>query len=216
MSDSLQSHGLQSARLLCPCNSPGKNTWVGSHSLLQGIFLTQGSNPGLLHRGQILLQSQPLGKPLSSWGRGGGFPGIGPLPTFWPLMFITIVAAGLWLLWAILKIKGKCKLSPPSWTWLFLISLCHVLLLKVVPCPFPVSVILIYVKKECLKMCISKLSSSDRLPHLNNTLSYMASAISHFKFLKWKQSFHSIYGTNLNFWRGNPSEMILLPFSHSF
>ena len=120
------------------------------------------------------------------------------------------------LQWAILRIKGKCKLSPSSWTWLFLISLCHVLLLKVVPCPFPVSVILIYVKKECFKMYISKLSSSDRLPHLNNTLSYMASAISHFKFLKWKQSFHSIYGTDLNFWRGNPSEMILLPFSHSF
>ena len=33
---------------LCPRDSPGKNTGVGSHSLLQGIFLTQGSNPGLL------------------------------------------------------------------------------------------------------------------------------------------------------------------------
>ena len=31
-----------------------KNTGVGSHSLLQGIFLTQGSNPGLLHCRQIL------------------------------------------------------------------------------------------------------------------------------------------------------------------
>ena len=30
-------------------NSPGKNTGVGGHCLLQGIFLTQGSNPGLLH-----------------------------------------------------------------------------------------------------------------------------------------------------------------------
>ena len=33
---------------LCPRDSPGKNTGLGSHSLLQGIFLTQGSNPGLL------------------------------------------------------------------------------------------------------------------------------------------------------------------------
>ena len=41
-------------RLLCPWNSPGKNTGVGSHFLLQGIFLTQGSNLGLLHYGQIL------------------------------------------------------------------------------------------------------------------------------------------------------------------
>ena len=29
---------------LCPWDSPGKNTEVGCHSLLQGIFLTQGSN----------------------------------------------------------------------------------------------------------------------------------------------------------------------------
>ena len=35
-------------RLLCPWDSPGKNTEVGSHSLLQGIFPTQGSNPHLL------------------------------------------------------------------------------------------------------------------------------------------------------------------------
>ena len=38
-----------SARLLCPWASPGKNTGVVCHSLLQGIFLTQGLNPGLLH-----------------------------------------------------------------------------------------------------------------------------------------------------------------------
>ena len=36
-------------RLLCPWDSPGKNTGVGCHSLLQGIFLTQGLNPHLLH-----------------------------------------------------------------------------------------------------------------------------------------------------------------------
>ena len=35
-------------------DSPVKNTGMGSHSLLQGIFLTQGSHPGLLHCGQIL------------------------------------------------------------------------------------------------------------------------------------------------------------------
>ena len=34
-------HGLLLARLLCPWNSPGKNTGVGIHSLLQGSFLTQ-------------------------------------------------------------------------------------------------------------------------------------------------------------------------------
>ena len=41
-------HGLQPTRLFCPWNSSGKKTGVGSHSLLQEIFSTQGSNPGLL------------------------------------------------------------------------------------------------------------------------------------------------------------------------
>ena len=54
MHNSLWPHGLQFARLLCPWNSPGKNTGMGCHFLLQGIFLTQGSNPGLLHCKQIL------------------------------------------------------------------------------------------------------------------------------------------------------------------
>ena len=35
-------------------DSPGKNTRVGRHSLLQEMFLTQGSNPGLLHCMQII------------------------------------------------------------------------------------------------------------------------------------------------------------------
>ena len=47
-SESLQPHGLYPARLLCPWNSPGKNTGMGCHSLLQGIFPTQGSNMYLL------------------------------------------------------------------------------------------------------------------------------------------------------------------------
>ena len=57
MSDSLRPSVLQPARLLCPRNSPGKNTGVGCHVLLQGIFPTQGSNPcllSLLHCRQIL------------------------------------------------------------------------------------------------------------------------------------------------------------------
>ena len=54
VSDSVQPYGLQLVRLLCPCNSLGKGNRVGCHAFLQGIFLTQGSNPGLLHRRQIL------------------------------------------------------------------------------------------------------------------------------------------------------------------
>ena len=41
-------------RLLCPWDSPGGNSAVGCHFLLQGIFPTQGSNPCLLHCRQIL------------------------------------------------------------------------------------------------------------------------------------------------------------------
>ena len=63
MSVSLRPCGLQPARLLCPWSSPGKNTGVGSHSLLQGIFPTQGSNPGLLHWQVGSLPFEPPGKP---------------------------------------------------------------------------------------------------------------------------------------------------------
>ena len=54
MSDSLQPYGLQPARLPSPWDFPGKNSGVGSHFLLQGIFRTQGSNPGLPHCRQTL------------------------------------------------------------------------------------------------------------------------------------------------------------------
>ena len=50
----LQPHGLQPARLLCPWDFPSKNTGVDCHSLLQGIVPTQGSNPGLPYSRQIL------------------------------------------------------------------------------------------------------------------------------------------------------------------
>ena len=53
MSNSLQPHGLYT---YSPWNSPGHNTGVGSRSLLQGIFPTLGSNPGLLHCRLILYQ----------------------------------------------------------------------------------------------------------------------------------------------------------------
>ena len=44
-------------------NTPGKNTGVGSHSLFQGIFPTQGTNPCLPHCRQTLLPSELTGKP---------------------------------------------------------------------------------------------------------------------------------------------------------
>ena len=54
LSPSRRPHGLKPTRFLCPWGSPGKNTGVGSHSPLQGIFLTKGLNLGLPHCRQIL------------------------------------------------------------------------------------------------------------------------------------------------------------------
>ena len=51
-------------RLLCPWDFPGKNTGAGSHSILQGIFPTQGSNWGLLNCRQILYHLSHWGSPL--------------------------------------------------------------------------------------------------------------------------------------------------------
>ena len=59
----LRLHGLCPARLLCPWDSPGKNTGVGCHALLQGIFPTQRSNPCLLHWQPDSLPLIHLGSP---------------------------------------------------------------------------------------------------------------------------------------------------------
>ena len=66
MSDSVQSYGLQPARLLCLWDFPGKNTGLDCHALLQGIFPTQGLNPQflhLLHWQAGFLPLAPPGKP---------------------------------------------------------------------------------------------------------------------------------------------------------
>ena len=51
------------ARLLCPRDSPGKNTGVGCSALLQGIFPTQGLNPHLLRLLHWQAGSVPLAAP---------------------------------------------------------------------------------------------------------------------------------------------------------
>ena len=58
VSDSLRPHGLHS-----PWNSPDQNTGVGSLSLLQGIFPTQGLNPGVPYYRQILYRLNHKGSP---------------------------------------------------------------------------------------------------------------------------------------------------------
>ena len=90
-----------------PClgNSPGKNTRVSCHSLLQGTFPTQGSNPGLPHCRQILYHLSHQGSPrLLQWvaypfSRGSS----------WPRnqTGVSCIAGGFFTSWAI---KEACSL----------------------------------------------------------------------------------------------------------
>ena len=66
-SPTLWRYGPEPTRLLCPWDSPGKNTRVGCHALFQGISLTQGSNPHhlcLLHWQAGSVPLAPPGKPI--------------------------------------------------------------------------------------------------------------------------------------------------------
>ena len=58
----LRPQKLQPTRLLCPWDSPGKNTAVGSHFLLRGIFPTQGSDP-VSYLAGTFFTTEPPGKP---------------------------------------------------------------------------------------------------------------------------------------------------------
>ena len=68
VSNALGPYGLWPPRLLCPWDSSGRNTGVGCHALLQGIFPIQGSNPRhflcLLHWQVGSLPLAPPGKPM--------------------------------------------------------------------------------------------------------------------------------------------------------
>ena len=64
--DSWRPYGPHPTRLCCPWDSPGKHTGMGYHTLLQGIFPIQGSNPSLL----CLLHWQAGSLPLAPPGRG--------------------------------------------------------------------------------------------------------------------------------------------------
>ena len=64
---SLWPHGLQTARFLCPCDSPGKNTGVGCYAPFQRIFPIQGLTPHLLHLLDRQAGSLPLAPPIHTY-----------------------------------------------------------------------------------------------------------------------------------------------------
>ena len=73
VSDYLRLHRPQPARLLYPWTSLDRKTGVGYHSLLQGIFLTQGSNPGLLHCKRIFYHLSHQGRLWYETTKGSGY-----------------------------------------------------------------------------------------------------------------------------------------------
>ena len=95
--DSLQPHGLYS-----PWNSPGQNTGVGSHSLLQGSIPTQRSNQGLLHcrwilhqlshQGSLLPAKTPILQPAPS-KQSGRLLGWHPRARAWGLLVVMVTEA---------------------------------------------------------------------------------------------------------------------------
>ena len=108
MFDPLRPHGLDS-----PWNSPGQNTGVGSRSLLQGIFPTQGSNPGLLHCRLILYQLSDKGSPRILEWAAYSFSSRSSQPRNWTR--VSCIAGGFFTNWAIREAlrleRGQQKVS---------------------------------------------------------------------------------------------------------
>ena len=108
----LQLHGLNS-----PWNSSGLNTEVGSHSLLQGIFPTQGLNPGLLHCRQILYQLNHKGSPRILAWVAYPFSSRSSWPRNWTR--VSCIAGGFFTNWAIREVQSiqVWPISNPLWLY---------------------------------------------------------------------------------------------------
>ena len=112
MSDSLRPHGLFS-----PCNSPVQNTGVNSLSLLQGIFPTQGLNPGLPYCRWILCQLSHKGSPNCN----GYNEGLETCRRYHPWLWLRTLSheGRIFVMYCCLKISPKFSgLKPPPLYWL--------------------------------------------------------------------------------------------------
>ena len=117
VSNSLWPHELQRTRLLCPWNSPGKNTGMGCHSLLQRIVPTLGFNPGLPHCREILYHLSYQESPdcivvlfLIFWGNYFTF-SIAAVPGYIPTnrVFFLHIAANTYLLFFDNSSSNSCE-----------------------------------------------------------------------------------------------------------
>ena len=114
MSDALRPHGLYS-----PWNSSVQNTGVGSLSLLQRIFPTQGSNPGLLHCRQILYQLSHQVSPRKLEWVAYPFSGGSSRPRNRTDGFFANWAPRE-AQWGSINFKGKCWILMLSFVWCIL------------------------------------------------------------------------------------------------
>ena len=105
----------QWCRTLCnsvncsPWNSSGQNTGVGSLSLFQGIFPTQGSNPGLPYSRQILYQLSHKGRPRIQGWVAYPFSSRSSQPK--NRTGVSCFAGGFFINWAIREVKSGRKPS---------------------------------------------------------------------------------------------------------
>ena len=94
-------------------NSPGQNTGVGSLSLLQGIFPTQGLNPGLLQCRQILYQLSHKGSPrMLEWG-AYSFSSRSSRPR--NQTRVSCIAGGFFSKWAMREAQKTGNMAPQKW-----------------------------------------------------------------------------------------------------
>ena len=112
-SHSVVPNSLQPHELYTPWNSPGQNTGVDSLSLLQGIFLTQGSNPGLPYCRRILYQLSPKGSPRILEWAAYSFSSRSSWPRNWTR--VSCIAGGLLTNWATRDLSSYQKGQPKVW-----------------------------------------------------------------------------------------------------
>ena len=106
-SHSVMPDSLQPNRLYSPWNSPGQNSGVGSLSLLQGIFPTHGSNPGLPNWRQILYQVSHKGNPTTLKGVANPFSS----ESSWPRnqTRVSCIAGRFFTSWATREAHSICQ-----------------------------------------------------------------------------------------------------------
>ena len=122
VSNSLRPHGLYS-----PWNSPGQNTGVGSLSLHQGVFPTQGSNPGLPHCRKVLYQLSHKGSPrILEWV---AFPFSSRSSRPRNRTGVSCMAGGFFTNWAIREAHGILHSTKKKWaikTWTMMKTEMHI------------------------------------------------------------------------------------------